>query len=61
MMVCVRAAIWVINTGPKSGCELPTIFGSDRDDGVSAAIWVIHTSPTWSHFLTVCLYIFDET
>ena len=47
-----RSQIWV---------KLPTIFGSDRDDGVSAAIWVIHTSPTWSHFLTVCLYIFDET
>ena len=39
------AAIWVIHTGPKSGCKLPTIFGSDCDDGVSAAVWVIHTSP----------------
>ena len=45
MMVCVRAAIWVINTGPKSGCELVTLFGGYCDYGVSAGIWVIHTGP----------------
>ena len=29
--------------GTKSGCKLPTLFGSDCDDGLNAGIWVIHT------------------
>ena len=37
----VSAGIWVIRTGPKSGGELVTLFGSYCDDSVSAAIWVI--------------------
>ena len=36
------ASIWVIHIGPKSGCKLSTLFGSDCDDGMSAGIWVIH-------------------
>ena len=38
------SGIWVIHIGPKSGCKLSTLFGSDCDDGVSAGpgIWVIH-------------------
>ena len=39
------ASIWVIHIGPKSGCKLSTLFGSDCDDGVSAGVWVIHTGP----------------
>ena len=41
----VSAGIWVIHTGPKSGGELVTLFGSYCDDGVSAGIWVTHTGP----------------
>ena len=39
----VSAGIWVIYTGPKSGCKLVTLFGGYSYDGVSAGIWVIHT------------------
>ena len=39
------ASIWVIHIGPKSGCKLSTLFGSDCDDGVSAIIR--------GHFLTL--------
>ena len=38
----VSAGIWVIHTGPKSGCQLVTLFGGYSYDGVSAGIWVIH-------------------
>ena len=38
----MSAGIWVILTGPKSGCKLVTLFGGYSYDGVSAGIWVIH-------------------
>ena len=41
----MSAGIWVILTGPKSGCKLVTLFGGYSYDGVSAGIWVIHTGP----------------
>ena len=39
----VSADIWVIHTGPKSGCKLVTLFDKYCDGGVSAAIGVQHT------------------
>ena len=41
----VSAGIWVIHTGPISGCKLVTLFGGYSYDGVGAGIWVIHTGP----------------
>ena len=41
----VSEGIWVIHTGPKSGCKLVTLFDSYFYDGASAGIWVIHTDP----------------
>ena len=41
----VSAGIWVIHTGPKSGCKLVTLFGGYSYDIMSACIWVIHTGP----------------
>ena len=41
----MSAGIWVIHTGPKSGCKLVTLFGGYSYDGVSAGILVIHTGP----------------
>ena len=32
--------------GAKSGCNLPTVFDSDCDNGVNAGKGVQHTSPT---------------
>ena len=39
----VSAGIWVIHTGPKSGCQLVTLFGGYSYDGLNAAIGVQHT------------------
>ena len=41
----MSAGIGVIHTGPKSGGEKVTLFGSDCDSGVNAGIGVIHTGP----------------
>ena len=41
----VVAGIWVIHTGPKSGCKLVTLFGGYSYNGMSAGIWVILTGP----------------
>merc|ERR1711873_363136 len=41
----MRVCIWVIHSGPKSGCKLMTLFGGYSYYGVSAGIWVIHTGP----------------
>ena len=37
--------IWVIHTGPKSGGELVTLFGSNCDESVNAGMWVRHIGP----------------
>ena len=34
-----------IHTGPKSGGDIVTLFGSNCYDGVSAGVGVIHTGP----------------
>ena len=39
----VSVGIWVLHTGPKSGCKLVTLFGCNSYDGVSVGIWIIHT------------------
>ena len=39
----MSAGIWVIHTGPKSGCKLVTLFDSYSNDGVIAVIGVQHT------------------
>ena len=39
----VSAGVWVIHTGPKSGCKLVTLFDSYSYDGMSAGVWVIYT------------------
>ena len=41
---CCSAGIWVIHTGPKSGGELVTLFGSCCDDGASVVIGVQQTT-----------------
>ena len=57
----MSAGIGVIHTGPKSGDEKVTLFGSDGDGGVNAGIGVIHTGPKFrgemSHFLAVTVIV----
>ena len=46
--------LWVIHTGPKSGCKLVTLFGGYSYDGLSAGIWVIHNSgKSWGEKVTL--------
>ena len=56
----VSVGIWVIHTGPKSGCKLVTLFGGYSYDGLNAAIGVQHREvpnqgASWSRFLAVTL------
>ena len=56
----VSAGIWVIHTGPKSGCKLVTLFGGYSYDGLNDAIGVQHREvpnlgASWSRFFAVTL------
>ena len=56
----MSAGIWVIHTGPKSGCKLVTLFGGYSYDGLNDAIGVQHREvpnlgASWSRFFAVTL------
>ena len=57
----MSTGIRVIHTGPKSGGEKVTLFGSDCDSGVTAGVGVLHRGPKsggeMSHFLAVILMV----